>query len=75
MKKLLFGIFVAIACTGCIKSEAEYITELKTKFPNCEIRKIPNPNHSNEWLIKTPDNKIIYVYIGSMNDLLDYSMF
>lgn len=75
MKKLLFVILVAIACTGCTKSENEFIAEIKNKFPNSEIRKIPNPNHSNQWLVKTSDDKIIYVYINSMFDLVDYSMF
>ena len=76
MKNLLFVILVAIACTGCVKREAEIITELKTKFPDSEIRKIPNPNHIDQWLVKTPDNKIIYVYLNRMyNDLIEYPMF
>lgn len=75
MKKLLFVILVAIACTGCTKSEIECIAEIENKFPNSEIRKIPNPNHSKQWLVKTSDDKIIYVYVNSMFDLVDYSMF
>lgn len=76
MKKLLFVILVAIACTGCVKREIEIIAELKTKFPDSEIRKIPNPRHINQWLVKTPDNKIIYVYVNQMyNDLIEYPIF
>ena len=59
MKKLLFVILVAIACTGCVKREAEIIAEFKTKFPDSEIRKIPNPHHIDQWLVKTPDNKMM----------------
>jgi len=75
MKKLLFVFLVAIACTGCIKTESEMIADIKNKFPDAEIRKIPTTDTQDHWIIKTHDNKIVYITYDACNNLVEYSMF
>jgi PBP1b-binding outer membrane lipoprotein LpoB len=72
--KIIACIFCAFVLTGCMNTESQQIHELKQKYPTCEIRKIPNPSNVDEWLIKTPDNKILYVYF-SFSEIVEHQVY
>lgn len=75
MKKLyILLLLLPMCCIGC-KSDAKIATELKERFPNCEIRAIPDPNTYDMWLIKTPENKILYIRLDGNQDFVEHEMF
>lgn len=74
MKKIYILLLLTVCCLGC-KTDSEIATALKEKFPNCEIRSIPNPNSHDTWLIKTPENKIIYIRLDITQDFVEQEMF
>jgi hypothetical protein len=73
------NIFVFIAAlsllTGCIKTESTQIKDIEEAFPDCEIRKIPNTSTYHQWLVKTPANKIIYVYFDAGCNIVSIPMY
>ena len=75
MKNKLVYIAALVLFTGCLKFESTQVKEIQQAFPNCEIKKIPNTSGESEWLVKTPENKIIYVYFDFGNNIVSTSMF
>jgi len=61
--------------TGCVKSEYTQLADIEAAFPNCEIRKIPNNSGKTEWLVKTPANKIIFIYFDYSNNPVSIPMY
>jgi hypothetical protein len=73
--KIISFIVGVIILTGC-KSDHTQISEIQNKFPNCEIRQLQRNDAGNlQWVIKTPDNKYIYVYFDEMCNLTSYQIF
>lgn len=59
---------------GC-KTKSKQLKDIEKEFPNCEIRKVPNHNMYDQWLVKTPSNKIIYVYLDAMWNIVSVPMY
>ena len=55
--------------------ESTQVKDIEKTFPDCEIRKIPNDSMRNQWLVKTPANKIIYVYFDSGWNIVSIPMY
>lgn len=76
MKNIFVFVATIILLTGCkLKLESTKIKELENAYPDCEIRKIPDPSNYDTWLVKTPSNKIIYVYFDLVNNIVSHSMY
>ena len=75
MKKLFIYVAVISLLTGCFKFTSTQVKEVENKFPNCDVRKIPQDQTINQWLVKTPDNKIFYVYFDGVANLVSIPMY
>lgn len=76
MKNIVVYIAAIVLFTGCMsKMKSTQVKEIQEAFPNCEIRKIPNESMGDQWLVKTPTDKIIYVYFDSGWNIVSIPMY
>ena len=75
MKNIFVYIAAIVLFTGCIKMESTQVKEIQEAFPNCEIRKIPNESARDQWLVKTPTDKIIYVHFDFGWNMVSITMY
>jgi hypothetical protein len=75
MKNIVVYIAAIVLFTGCIKMESTQVKEIQEAFPNCEIRKIPMESVCDQWLVKTSENKIFYVYFDNGGNIVSIPMY
>lgn len=75
MKNIVVYITAIVLFTGCIKTESTQLKDIQEAFPNCEIRKIPNESMSDQWLVKTSTDKVLYVYFDIGWNIVSIPMF
>jgi hypothetical protein len=75
MKNIFVYIAAIVLFTGCTKMESTQVKEIQEAFPNCEIRKIPNESGRDQWLVKTPTDKIIYIYFDGTQKIVSIPMY